>query len=156
VFPNTLLFNARSLGEWRRDSPREVDIISGSFLMIERSLWIELGGFDTRFFMYAEDVDLCMRARKAGRLCLFTPDAEIVHHGGGSEPYVASKMTKLLRAKAQLYGKHWSPTEAWLGRRFLDLRVTTRLLGYKLLRDSERANEWRNVWQSRDAWHRVG
>jgi GT2 family glycosyltransferase len=155
IFPKTLMFNPRSLGRWQRDSHGEVDIISGSFLMMEADLWRTLGGFDTRFFMYAEDVDLCMRARQEGRFCLFTPEAQIIHHGGGSEPDVAGKMTKLLRAKAQLYQKHWSPPKAWLGQRFLDLWVTTRLVGNRVLGDSRRAHEWNDVWKSRDAWHRV-
>ena len=40
--------------------------------------------------------------------------AEIIHHGGGSDRVAADKMIKLLRAKAQLYWKHWSALSAWL------------------------------------------
>jgi GT2 family glycosyltransferase len=160
LFPNTALFNSRYLGGWQRDTAREVDIIAGSFLLMDAPLWRHLGGFDTRFFMYGEDVDLCMRARKLGRTCLFTPESEIIHHGGGSERVVADKMIKLLHAKAQLYRKHWSPPRAWMGERFLDLWVTTRLVGHRVaawlrLGDSTRADDWSATWKGRDAWHRI-
>jgi hypothetical protein len=160
LFPDTMIFNSRYLGGWLRDTEREVDIIAGSFLLMEAPLWRRLGGFDTRFFMYGEDVDLCMRGRELGRTCLFTPESVIIHHGGGSERVVADKMIKLLRAKAQLYRKHWSPPRAWMGRRFLDLWVTTRLVGHRAaallrLRDSTQADDWSVIWKGRDAWHRL-
>jgi len=160
LFPNTKLFNPRYLGRWQRDSRREVDIIAGSFLLMEASLWERLGGFDSRFFMYGEDVDLCLRARELGRTCLFTPESVIIHHGGGSEKVAADKVVRLLRAKAQLYQKHWSPPRAWMGERFLDLWVTTRLLGYRFIAqlrpgESTDAEQWRTVWKRRDAWRQL-
>lgn len=155
LFPHAALFNPRYLGRWQRDSAREVDIVSGSFLLIDTNLWQSLGGFDTRFFMYAEDVDLCMRARELGHTCLFTPDSQIIHYGGGSERVVADKMIKLLRAKAQLYHKHWSRPKAWAGENLLDLWVATRMIGHRVLGNSERADDWGAIWRSRQAWHRV-
>ena len=46
------LFNTESDGGWQRDTVREVDIVSGCFFLITRSLWQRLGGFDPLFFMY--------------------------------------------------------------------------------------------------------
>jgi GT2 family glycosyltransferase len=43
-----------------------VDAVSGSFMFIRRSLFDQLGGFDERFFMYGEDIDLCWRVRELG------------------------------------------------------------------------------------------
>jgi GT2 family glycosyltransferase len=43
---------------WRRDNVRTVDVLAGSFLLIDRDLWQRLGGFDSSFFMYGEDEDL--------------------------------------------------------------------------------------------------
>jgi N-acetylglucosaminyl-diphospho-decaprenol L-rhamnosyltransferase len=160
LFPNTLLFNPRSLGTWQRDSEREVEIIAGSFLLMAASLWRQLGGFDPRFFMYGEDIDLCMRGRSMGHRCLFTPDAEIIHHGAGSEPVVADKMLRLLKAKAQLYRKHWSPFRAWLGVRFLDLWVLTRSVGHRVVRrfqpGSSAAGDWMSIWDARSSWRAEG
>jgi GT2 family glycosyltransferase len=158
LFPRSRLFNPRYLPGWLRDSPREVDIIAGSFLLMEISIWKRLEGFDPRFFMYGEDIDLCLRARELGHRCLFTHHAEIIHHGGGSERVAADKMIKLLRAKAQLYWKHWSAFSAWLGVRFLDLWVVTRVLGHGVIgrlrkNPSEASDTWTRIWRERTQWH---
>jgi len=62
----------------------EPDWVSGSCLLVRRALLERLGGFDERFFLYEEDVDLCTRARQAGARVLFTPEARVVHHRGRS------------------------------------------------------------------------
>jgi GT2 family glycosyltransferase len=58
--------------------------VSGSCLLARRTLLERLGGFDERFFLYEEDVDLCLRARQAGLRIVFTPAARIVHRLGQS------------------------------------------------------------------------
>jgi GT2 family glycosyltransferase len=155
LFPHSRLFNPRYLGSWQRDSERQVDVVSGSFLLVSAVLWRRLGGFDTRFFMYGEDIDLCLRARALGHPCWFTPDAEIIHHGAASEPVAVDKMVRLLRAKAQFYDKHWSSRRRWLGIRLLDLRVITRFATLWLLRGADRA-DWRAIWHRRSAWRDPG
>lgn len=62
----------------------EVDFVSGAFLMIKKSLYETLLGFDEHYFMYIEDADLCFRAKKAGYKVLFSPLATIQHMGQGS------------------------------------------------------------------------
>ena len=53
-------------------------------MLVDRTMFQALGGFDEWFFMYSEETDLCLRARDAGWSCVFTPDAEVVHVGGAS------------------------------------------------------------------------
>lgn len=62
LFPKTELFHPEAMGGWQRDSVREVDIVVGCFMLMKRSLWEDLGGFDLRYFMYGEEADLCLRA----------------------------------------------------------------------------------------------
>jgi GT2 family glycosyltransferase len=52
--------------------------------MARREALAAVGGFDERFFLYEEDVDLCLRLRRAGWRVLYTPRAEVVHHLGKS------------------------------------------------------------------------
>jgi hypothetical protein len=158
VFPNSRIFNCDAYGGWQRDSFREIDIVSGCFLLIRRELWERLGGFDPDFYMYAEDWDLCMRARRMGARCLFCPDAQIVHYGGASEPLLSGKMVRLLTTKARLIRKHWSPARAFGAIRLLDLWVIVRLVGYGLLSLLLPAKHkgytcWREVWRQRSQWH---
>lgn len=62
----------------------EVDWISGGAMMIRKDLFSELGGFDEKFFMYFEDVDLCLQAKKRGYRVVVDPKARIFHKGGQS------------------------------------------------------------------------
>ncbi len=55
----------------------------GAGAMIDRKRFLQLGGFDERFFCYCEDVDLGYRMRLAGERCVFVPDA-IIHHAGSA------------------------------------------------------------------------
>jgi N-acetylglucosaminyl-diphospho-decaprenol L-rhamnosyltransferase len=65
-------------------SERVVGWLSGSCLLVRRSAFIEVGGFDERYFMYMEDVDLGDRLGKAGWLSVYVPSAEVLHHKGHS------------------------------------------------------------------------
>lgn len=63
------------------EEPIAVPTISGACFAALRSDFIALKGFDTRFFLHVEDVDLCWRARKAGGEVVFLPTATVVHEG---------------------------------------------------------------------------
>lgn len=67
-----------------RGRPEEVEAISGAAMFVKREAFITAGKFDTRYFMYSEDVDLCHSIRKKGYKVYYTGDASIVHHGGKS------------------------------------------------------------------------
>ena len=98
-FPTPLAFLARAgaidrlpsgrrlgafMTDWPHDGSRVVDQVMGAFLMIRRSLFEPLGGFDERFPLYYEDLDLALRARRAGFVSWFEASAEVMHRGGGS------------------------------------------------------------------------
>lgn len=61
-------------------SERPVGWLSGSCLLVRRSAFGQVGGFDERYFMYMEDVDLGDRLGKAGWLSVYVPSAEVLHH----------------------------------------------------------------------------
>jgi N-acetylglucosaminyl-diphospho-decaprenol L-rhamnosyltransferase len=65
-------------------SERTVGWLSGSCLLVRRAAFSEIGGFDERYFMYMEDVDLGDRLGKAGWLSVYVPSAEVLHHKGHS------------------------------------------------------------------------
>ncbi|OBF46979.1 glycosyltransferase family 2 protein [Mycolicibacterium monacense] len=70
-------------------SERPVGWLSGSCLLLRRAAFAEIGGFDERYFMYMEDVDLGDRLGKAGWLNVYVPSAEILHdkgHSTGRDP----------------------------------------------------------------------
>jgi len=63
-------------------SERPVGWLSGSCLLVRRAAFEAIGGFDERYFMYMEDVDLGDRMGKAGWLNVYVPSAEVLHHKG--------------------------------------------------------------------------
>ena len=92
---------------------REVEWVSGACLMIRRSDFEQAGGFDERFFMYAEDVDLCASVRERGRVVLFLAESEVVHLRGRSAASAAQATRDAYRRSQILfYAKHnpgWVP-----------------------------------------------
>ena len=72
-------------------------------MLIRRSLFTEIGGFDEKFFMYFEDVDLSARAGRAGFRIVYAPSAEITHEGGHATKEVSRAMIRAHHASAYEY-----------------------------------------------------
>lgn len=70
--------------KWAHDCERMVDWVIGACLLVRRQAYEQVGGFDERFFMYAEESDWQRRMRDAGWEIAFTPSAQVQHLGGGS------------------------------------------------------------------------
>jgi N-acetylglucosaminyl-diphospho-decaprenol L-rhamnosyltransferase len=68
------------------ERPGTPEWLAGSCLLIRRSAFEAIGGFDERFFLYCEDVDLCHRLRDAGYQVRYEPAAVAHHVGGASAP----------------------------------------------------------------------
>jgi GT2 family glycosyltransferase len=66
-----------------RDIVWDPPIVSGCFMLFRTSVLKQLGGFDTRYFLYFEDYDLSLRAHEVTRV-VYTPSVRVLHHGGGA------------------------------------------------------------------------
>ena len=64
--------------------PTSVPVVSGAFLMMDRPSFDQLGGFDERYFLHVEDIDLCRRVQKSGGDVIFVPAASVMHYGSTS------------------------------------------------------------------------
>ena len=99
-------------------TPRTVAWVSGAAMVVRRPDLEAVGLFDERYFMYTEDVDLCMAMRKRGRDVLYMAPAEILHARGKSA--ARNPDTERLRRQSQVayYEKHlptWAPIlRIWL------------------------------------------
>ena len=102
------------MSDWAHDETCTVDHVIGAFYVIRRSLFESLEGFDERFFVYLEDLDLSLRARQAGWRSVYLTDAQAFHAGGGTSAQDKSaRLFYALRSRL-LYGfKHFSPAAAW-------------------------------------------
>jgi GT2 family glycosyltransferase len=159
LFRNSEFLNPEGLGGWDRSSERAVDIVSGCFFLIEREFWNQLGGFESEFFMYGEEADLCLRAqRDFGAQPMITPSATIVHYGGAAEATQEGKLVKLIAAKTLLIKRHFEPPRVSAGVTLLKLWPLSRWLAHETLstlgrsESRDRARVWRAVWQRRSEW----
>ncbi len=152
AFPSSGLFNSEEYGGWDRSDERAVDIVTGCFLLIEQSFWQRLEGFDRAFYMYGEEVDLCLRARAFGARPRVTPAATIVHHGGASEQTRADKMVKVLTAKSTLIRRHWRLSARLPGLLALALWPAGRAFAMMVAGSGKASTDWREVWRRRAEW----
>jgi N-acetylglucosaminyl-diphospho-decaprenol L-rhamnosyltransferase len=117
VFPRQ--FPSHFMATWNHAESRRVDHVMGAFYLIRRTLFEKLDGFDERFFVYLEDLDLSYRAKRAGWGSFFLNDVKAYHKGGGtSEQIMPRRVFYALRSRI-LYGyKHfdrWVATALMLG-----------------------------------------
>ncbi len=97
---------------------REAGWLSGSCLLMRREAFDSVDGFDTRYFMYFEDVDLGDRLGKAGWQNVYVPSAEVVHIQGHSTARVSEKMLAVHHESAYRFiadrhkGLPWAPVRA--------------------------------------------
>ena len=95
--------------EWDRRSTKDVDVVSGMFMLMPRKAIDEAGELDEAFFVYAEEADLCRRIRALGWRCVFVPIAQILHLDGGSKStaQIRSRMHVQMHKSHMIYaGKH--------------------------------------------------
>lgn len=95
-----------------------VDQIMGAAMLFPRSIVSTVGGWDDRYWIWFEEVDLCQRVRRAGLKVMYDPTVAVVHHGGESFRQVVS-LTKQrwfirsLRRYTKQYWPAWQATFLW-------------------------------------------
>jgi len=97
LFPKSKRFGRYNLSFIDADTSSEVDAISGSFMFLRKELYTRVGGFDERFFLYGEDLDLCHRIRETGHKIWYHPETQIIHRKG------KSSAKSLIRSRIAFY-----------------------------------------------------
>lgn len=87
--------------------PADIEAGSGCCALIRRDAWDAIGGFDPRFFMYGEDLDLFLRLGEGGWRTRYLPQSHVLHHKGASTDTVRTRMLfEFHRAMWLYYRKH--------------------------------------------------
>jgi len=84
LFPKSKIFGKYHLGYLDKDETNEVEILSGAFMLLRKSVLDKIGLLDETFFMYGEDIDLSYRIIQAGYKNYYYPEARIIHYKGES------------------------------------------------------------------------
>jgi GT2 family glycosyltransferase len=87
-------------------APIAVDHLLGACMAVPRRVLDEVGTFDTRFFMFLEETDLCYRIKQAGYEIHYLPDAAIIHFGGKSTSQVPTMRRVLYQSQLTFLRKH--------------------------------------------------
>ncbi len=150
AFSGSTVFDPESLGDWQRDSVREVPIVTGCLLLMRRDRWDALGGMDEAFFLYGEDAEFSIRAARHGHRPVIVPEAVILHDVGGSTSNSGFKMSMVMAGKTTLLRHAWRP---WRARAGIGLLQLGSLLRAGLERGlGRRDGTWSTVWRRRADW----
>jgi len=84
LFPRSKIFGKYHLSYLPQEKIHKVDVLSGAFMMIRKSVLELTGLLDEAFFMYGEDIDMSYRVKKAGYENYYFPDTTIIHYKGES------------------------------------------------------------------------
>ena len=107
VFDTTL----GRLGARRRRSPVVVDWVYGTFMAVRADLFRQLGGFDARYFVYGEDMDLCHRAGRLGARTIHVPAARAVHgrNVSAAQRYGRGREAEVVKGEMRFYAARGGP-----------------------------------------------
>lgn len=125
-FPlNHRVIDSRLNGRYPRhwyDHVFPIDHPLGACLVVRQEAIQHVGMMDEGFFMYCEEVDWCYRIKQAGWKIYYTPDAEVIHHGGQSTRQNAGPMLiQLHRSRDRFFRKHYGPLYAAVARAIVRL-----------------------------------
>lgn len=147
---------------WDRRSERQVDVVSGMFMLVPRTVMDQVGLLDEAFFVYGEESDWCRRIRKAGYPCVFTPEAQIVHLDGGSKStsQIRSRMYVQMQKSHRVYTKKHSSALEYAVIRCLTMLTSALRLGVfsalRLVRSDENAKARVRLARASLAYHFTG
>lgn len=120
-------FNGRYPKSWY-ERPFVIDHPLGACMLVRKEVLEQVGTFDERFFIYCEEVDLCIRVKKTGWAIHCVPSAEIVHHSAKSTSQFRGRMlVELHRSRVQLFNKHYNSAFRWANRRLIRLGARTEI-----------------------------
>ncbi len=131
IFPHSALFSRYYLGNLNQHSLHEVEALAGAFMMVRKKVLDKTGGFDERFFMYAEDIDLSYRIRQAGYYNYYLPDAPIIHFKGESTQKDSQYIKRFYGAMIQFVDKHYGAGAWTSGLLKLAIKLRAFLAGLK-------------------------
>ncbi|MBT8195405.1 MAG: glycosyltransferase family 2 protein, partial [Bacteroidia bacterium] len=113
LFPNSKTFNEYHLGYLNNNETNEIDILSGAFMLLRKSVIDKIGMLDETFFMYGEDIDLSYRITQAGFKNYYFPETRIIHYKGESTKKGSMNYVRTFYKAMKIFNeKHFSGSHA--------------------------------------------
>jgi len=110
----------------------EVPAVSGAAMLMSRRSFDQLAGFDERYFLHVEDLDICKRARELGGEVIFEPRAPVIHYGSTSRVSLIKVEMWKARGLVRYFHRHGGPL-GWLKAMILAAPIYAALIGRTVL-----------------------
>ena len=138
-YPHGALTSKPYLSNWDHRSTREVETVLGACMLMRAEVFFSIGGFDEKFFLYSEEVDLCCRLRSTGLQIWYLHTARLLHKERQSTIQLFGSVSRIvlqnLISQDYYFRKHRGPLAAFLWRQMI---ATLYLLRY--LRSHEQSH----------------
>lgn len=128
LFPASRVFARYYLGHLPEKESNEVEVLAGAFMFVRKKAVDLTGGFDERFFMYAEDIDLSFRIRQAGYRNFYCASTTIIHFKGESTLKDVRYVRHFYEAMILYVRKHYRGIGAWFYVQLLKAMIAIRSL----------------------------
>ena len=139
VFPRSKIFSGYYRNDILEDANGEIEVLSGACFFVRKEVLIKTGGFDERFFMYAEDIDLSYRILKEGYKIFYLGDISIIHFKGESSKKDKTYFSRFYGAMDLFVEKHYPPVAAF----FLKLSIKIRA-GFSGIKITQKPKDFQN------------
>lgn len=127
IFSRSKIFSEYYMNWLGEDEQSQVPVLSGSFMFWRTSVLKELEGFDERFFMYGEDIDLCYRIQQTDFYIDYIPQTSIIHYKGESTRKGDLRYIRIFnKAIYQFFDKHYSTKYSFLFKVFVYSAISIR------------------------------
>lgn len=155
LFPKSRLLAGYYLGHLPHDKQHEIEILTGAFMVLDAESIKVTGGFDERFFMYGEDIDLSYRILKAGYKILYNPEIRILHFKGESTIKDRKYVNNFYWAMELFYNIHFKKkgksirfklVKSFIQTISIFSRIKHRILSSLELMKPEKNNHKRMIW----------
>lgn len=133
IFPQKRLFNKYYMNWLGEDELNQVPVLSGSCMFWRTDLLKDLGGFDERFFMYGEDIDLCYRVQNTEFYIDYVPETSIIHYKGESTKKGDLRYNWIFnKALYQFYDKHYSAKYSLFFKGFIYIAIWVKTISSEI------------------------
>lgn len=140
LFPRHKSLAAYYLGHLPQNQDAEVEVMAGAFILTKRKAFEAIGGFDERYFMYGEDIDLSFALVKSGYRNLYIGTQAIIHFKGESTQRLSPQYVERFYGAMQLFvDKHYAGIKKNLYKVFVQTASTLSGIKQQVLRRSGKA-----------------
>jgi len=141
---------------WLPRWPKKVDYIDGAFMVVRRSCFEELGGFNEEYSFYGEDADFCWRAWENDWKVVLVPNTRVMHVRGASSTANALEdyTIRLIKAKQKFVQEHFGIHQAEWYRKLIQLALFERFILYNFVAKLTHSPKWQQrAFQARVRYH---